>query len=981
MVKEPTEIDFKELEKSLGGKLKLDHLSKMIYSTDASVYMEKPVAIALPESEEDLVALVGFANKSGVALIPRGAGTSLAGQVVGKGMVIDFSIMNKILNFDQDKKEVTVQPGVVRDELNTYLKPYKLFFSPITSTANRAMIGGMVGNNSCGTNSIKYGSTRDKIVSVKTVLYDGEVAILQEEFPGMITNEGFQRTYDLIKNKTIDLLIPEKTKNLIKDKYPNSDVTRRNTGYALDYLSNCQPFNENGPGFNLAKLIAGSEGTLALFSEITLKLDSLPPPHGVVVAVHFDQLMDSFLGTQVAMKHKPYACEMMDKIILDCTKENIQQKENRFFIQGDPEGLLMVEYRDDSIQQCDDWADELIADFGDSKLGYAFSRVYDADITKVWSLRSSGLGVLANIPGDEKAVACIEDTAVSVQNLPQYMEELQTLMASFGQKAVYYAHAGAGEIHLRPLLNLKTKKGIADFYKISKATAELVKKYGGSLSGEHGDGRVRSPFIPLVLGEEIYQLLEKVKDIWDPNNIFNPGKIVRAGRMDVDLRTFDGQTTPAMDTMYDFSKSGGFLRLAEKCNGSGDCRKLPLSGGTMCPSYHATRDEKDTTRARANTLRSLLVENGSDGLHAEELSDVLELCLSCKACSSECPSNVNMTLLKSEVLYQKGKKSGFPLRSKIFGNFGRLFKFGSKTPAFANLVLSIQPVEWIIKKVFGIAGRRSLPKIASKSLYQWYIESYSPNAENKNSLYLFVDEFTNYLEPIIGIKAIKLLHSLGYNVLVIDHPESGRAAMSKGLLSYARKVAEENVKIFSPLINTEIPLVGIEPSAILSFVDEYPILVSEDLKMIAQNLSENVFLIEDFLCQELEKGKFNEGLFDEKAKKIIYHGHCHQKSLSKKESATMVLSLPKNHDVHKLNTGCCGMAGSFGYEKEHFEISKKIANLSLIPSVQAADKNTIIAASGTSCRHQIFDLTGKYALHPAEVLYDSLRNRSLGSFE
>jgi Fe-S oxidoreductase len=581
--------------------------------------------------------------------------------------------------------------------------------------------------------------------------------------------------------------------------------------------------------------------------------------------------------------------------------------------------------------------------------------------------------VLANIPGDKKAVACIEDTAVDVQDLPDYMDDFAAMMKSFNQEAIYYAHAGAGEIHLRPILDLKTTKGKEDFYNISKSTAELVKKYRGSLSGEHGDGRVRAPFIPLVMGEDVYKLFSEIKQIWDPDNIFNPGKIVNALPMQDSLRTDQICQDHALVTKYNFQEAGGMLRLAEKCNGSGDCRKLPLSGGTMCPSYHATRDEKDSTRARANVLRELLTAKGKYAFSSQELADVLDLCLACKACTSECPSNVNMTLLKSESLYQRGLLDGFPLRSKIFGNFGRLFHLGSKLPKITNWVLQGKWVQIALKSIFGIAKERSLPIVANTTLRKW-IKTYQQSGSRSNSVYLFCDEFTNYLEPQIGVKAVKLLNAIGYYVKVIDHPESGRASMSRGLLDHAAQLAEENIKAFRQLINDNQPLIGIEPSAILSFREEYPRLASAELRDDAQKLKKNTFLIEEFLAILVEEGKIKSNIFDTKPRNIIYHGHCHQKSLSQEKYALQILSIPSGHTVTRLDTGCCGMAGSFGYEKEHIEISKKIANISLIPSINNAETSTTIVASGTSCRHQIKDMSARRAFHPVEVLHSALVN-------
>ena len=968
-----------KLANQLTGELHFDSLMRTLYATDASAYQEMPLAVALPKTEADIKALIAFARKHNTSIIPRTAGTSLAGQCVGDGIVVDVSkYFTKIIEFNKAEGWVRVQPGVVRDQLNHFLKPHGFFFSPITSTANRAMIGGMVGNNSSGTTSIVYGTTREHVLALKTVLSDGSEAVFKAI--DLATFKEKQQQDNLegkIYQHIHEELSQQKIQQNIITNFPKPAIHRRNTGYAVDYLLKTQPFEGGKDHFNFCKLLCGSEGTLAFTTEIKIHVDPLPAPYDIVVAAHFESIKDSMKATQFAMQHSPTACELMDKIILDCTKDNIEQSKNRFFIEGDPEGVLMIEFRGQDAVEAEARANALIADLKEKGLGFAFPKVYPPNTKKVWALRSAGLGLLSNIPGDKKATTCIEDTAVALEDLADYISDFEEMLAGFGQKSVYYAHAGAGEIHLRPVLNLKTTEGNEQFRAISLATAKLVKQYQGSLSGEHGDGRLRGEFIPMMVGDENYELFKRIKNTWDSQHLFNPGKIVNAPPMNTVMRYEPTKPTPTFDTILDFSDTGGILQLAEKCNGSGDCRKLPLSGGTMCPSYMATRNEKETTRARANTLRTFLTENTkANPFDHEEIKEVMDLCLSCKGCTSECPSNVDMSSLKAEFLHQYYQTNGVPLRAKAFANINKLNGLGAILPSISNFFLSNGLTGGLMKKMLGVAPKRSLPTIQKTSLRKWY-QQHAPKlaikGEFKGQVYLFCDEFTNYNDTPIGIKAIQLLTKLGYSVKIVDHPESGRAALSKGLLPMAQKVAIENVAIFSKLISSTTPLIGIEPSAILSFRDEYPRLVAEKDRVKAKALSKNVLLIDEFITQEIELGNITSEQFTKEKRQILLHGHCHQKALSSVNHSAWLLGLPENYSVEVIPSGCCGMAGSFGYEAEHYDVSMQVGELVLFPAVRQSKKGVIIAAPGTSCRHQIADGTGRKGLHPVEVLYNAIK--------
>ena len=657
-----------QLHKSLKGEVLFDDLHKTLYATDASVYRKIPFAVAFPKDENDIKVLIDFANKNSITLIPRTAGTSLAGQCVGDGIVVDVSKhFTNILEFDEQHKTITLQPGIVRDSLNVFLKPFGLFFGPNTSTSNRCMIGGMVGNNSSGSTSIKYGVTRDKVLKIDAILSDGSTATFEEISSDEFIEKSKEKTLEGAIYKSIYTeLTSESTQEEIKHEFPKETIHRRCTGYAIDEFLKSDLFGGSEPTINVAKLLTGSEGTLAFSTAITLQLDDIPPKESIMVCSHFKSINESLKATLIAMNHTLYNCELMDKTILDCTKNNRELAKNRFFLQGDPEAVLMLEVSANTISEAEVLADKLIKDLEKNNFGYHHPKVYGNDISKVHYLRKAGLGALGNMVGDMKAVACIEDTAVALEDLPNYIEEFTKIMAKYQQNAVYYAHAGAGELHLRPILNLKKSEDVVLFRKITTETAQLVKKYQGSFSGEHGDGIVRAEFIPMMIGENNYQLLRRIKKAFDPNNIFNKGKITDAFPMDKSLRYEIDRVEPQIDTIQDFSDSEGIIKLAEKCNGSGDCRKPVEAGGTMCPSYRATKNEKETTRARANTLREVLTNNSAaNKFDSKELKEVLDLCLSCKACASECPSNVDIATMKAEFLYQYQETNGYSFRSKL----------------------------------------------------------------------------------------------------------------------------------------------------------------------------------------------------------------------------------------------------------------------------------------------------------------------------
>ncbi|MDB9961567.1 FAD-binding protein [Oceanihabitans sp.] len=965
-----------QIETQLSGTIYFDELMRSIYATDASVYRKLPLAVAFPKDEHDIIKLIAFAETNNTSLIPRTAGTSLAGQCVGDGIVVDVSKhFTKILNVNEKDKTVTVQPGVVRDQLNSFLKPLGLFFGPNTSTSNRCMIGGMVGNNSSGTTSIQYGVTRDKVIELHTILSDGSKAVF-----GKLTSEEFQNktTLNTLEGQIYKCIQSELKSNDVQSQiinaFPNPNIHRRNTGYAIDELVNTEVFSASTEEFNMCKLLAGSEGTLAFTTQITLKLNKLPPSESIMVAAHFKSISDCLQSVENVMQHNLHTCEMMDKTILDLTKHNKQQEENRQFIQGDPLAILMCEVRGHTFEDARLQAEKLLETLTNQGFSYANPMLLGNDITKAMELRKAGLGLLGTMVGDKKSVACIEDTAVALPDLANYIDEFTSLMKTYNQNAVYYAHAGAGELHLRPILNLKKKEDVALFREITSDVAKLVKKYKGSMSGEHGDGIVRAEFIPLMIGEENYNILKRIKTTFDPQNIFNPGKIVDAFPMDEDLRYTPNRIEPKIDTLLDFSKSQGILREAEKCNGSGDCRKLPEFGGTMCPSYRATKNEKDTTRARANALREFLTHSEkANKFNHQELKEVFDLCISCKACASECPSSVDVASLKAEFQYQYQLSNGISWRTKVFAYNNKLNQVGSRFPKFTNFIFSNNITSSLLKRALGIAAERSLPLISNKSLDKEFQNATIQlvSEKEKKTIFLFNDEFTNFLDTTIGVDAILLLTKLNYRVKLVKHEESGRALISKGLLKQAKNIANKNVSIFKDVITSETPLIGIEPSAIFTFKDEY--LKLADDKTSAEKIAEHTYLIEEFIQQEIKLGNITASQFTDEAKTIKFHGHCHQKALANQLSSFDILNLPENYKVTIIPSGCCGMAGSFGYEKEHYDVSMQIGEQTLFPAIRRAKNEVLIAANGTSCRHQIKDGTQRKALHPITILKNAIK--------
>lgn len=1024
-------------------RLYTDSLHKIAYATDASVYREMPYGVAYPETIEDIHELIRMARERKTHLIPRAGGTSIAGQVVGSGIVVDISKhWNHILEINQKERWARVEPGVVRDELNNALKPYGLFFSPETSTSNRCCIGGMFGNNSCGTHSLVYGSTRHHVLEAKAVLSDCSVEEIKKyrirELESRFGDDFWKKKkheylIESIYAQLISFALQQDIAGLIKSNFPDKDLRRRSCGYAIDEViedltDSDAPFEDRT--INLCKLLAGSEGTLAFITEIKVSLDVLPPKEIMVVCGHCDALNKSFEANLVALKHHPTAIELMDGDILELSKGNAEQQKNSFFVEGDPAALLITELRAETREELDAKAEKLEKDLLDSGLVYLNTRVYGADVQKVWALRKAGLGILGGMKGDAKPMGVIEDTAVAPKYMPAYMKDFQEMTKRLGANVVYYGHISTGELHLRPIINLKTQEGQKLFRNLATETAMLVKKHRGSISGEHGDGRLRGEFIEMLYGEKTYQLMREVKKCWDPEGMLNLHKIVDTLPMDSMLR-FD------VDQQYDIEKTIGsnhtyfnwkaafdectapgatgaksqvnaLMCSIEQCNGAGDCRKSNIIGGTLCPAYKVSGDELKTTRARANVLREILTRGNvtqkaqisqnnnvpqkekksqkvGSPLENKEIKEVLDSCLACKGCKSECPSNVDMTRLRAEVLQHYYDRNGTPLRSFMVARMAQIEKLGFMIRPLYNFFASWNLSSYLIKKVISFSSKRQIPTLSRYSMRQLMKKEQTNYriSRPKKKVYLFADEFTNLQEAELGLIFAKLLMRLGYKVEIPKHVESGRAAISKGCLKYAKKFAERNVALLADRISDNHPLIGIEPSCILSFRDEYPDLVVPENRNKARALAKNCLLYDEFLLKEVESGNILAEEFNQAAIEIWLHGHCHQKALVGVDKTARVLQqLLAGAKVNVIPSGCCGMAGSFGYEKEHYETSLAIGEMILFPAVRkamAANDSTpaIVAAPGTSCRQQILDGTGIKAVHPIEVLYKFLKDNKV----
>jgi len=947
-----------ELKQYVKGEVRFDRFSRVLYSTDASIYEIEPIGVVIPKGEEDVAAVVRIARENGVPILPRGGGTSLAGQAVGRAVVVDMSkFMNRILEVNPEGQWVRVQPGIVLDELNAHLRPSGLFFAPDVAPSNRATIGGMVGNNSCGARSIIYGKTVDHVEELRVLLAGGEEVVLKP-----LTKEAFQAKAKL---KTLEgqiyrevQRIVEANRDEILTRYPK--IMRRVGGYNLD------EFVKDGE-LNLAKLVVGSEGTLATVLEVKLNLVPRPKMAALTI-VHFREFLEAMEATNEILPFGPSAVELIDKMIIDLTRETLEYARRMTFVQGDPEALLLVEFYGTSLGELRAKVEGMEERLRRKGFGYAFVKVFDQEEqVNVWKVRKAGLGLLQGVRGDRKPIAFVEDTAVSPEHLPQYIRRFREILKEHGTTAGYYGHTSVGCIHIRPMINLKEVREIEKMRSIAEAIRDLVLEYGGAMSAEHGDGLARSQWNEKLFGPALYQAFKEVKRAFDPQGIMNPGKIVDAPPMTENLRYGPSYRTLPLKTYLSFEREGGFARAVELCNGMGVCRKK--LEGTMCPSYMVTLEEEHSTRGRANLLRAVL----SGKLPPEELSgkrlfEALDLCLECKGCKGECPSNVDMAKLKYEFLAHYYEANPRPLRSKLFGSVELLNKLGSRFAPFSNWVMGTRLARLALHRLVGIAPERTLPPFARPTFPEWFAERRVKPTGRRGKVVLFPDTFMTYNYPEIGKAAVRVLEAAGFEVILPEKTCCGRPMISKGMLKEVKANARYNVEKLSAYANQGIPIVGCEPSCLLTFRDEYPDLIDDERATL---VAKDSFLLEEFLLRLHEKGELDLR-FNGSKRKLLFHGHCHQKALVGSAPSLKVLRLP-GFEVEEVDSGCCGMAGSFGYEAEHYEISMAVGERRLFKAIRERGSEVEIVANGVSCRQQIVHGTGRRAKHIAEVLADALK--------
>lgn len=943
-----------------------DLLTRQLYAQDASMYQEIPKGVSFPKSGKEIQQLVEQANRQKFSITARSAGTSLAGQATGGGVIMDVSRhMNQILTLDTGHKIAHVQPGVIRDTLNREAEKEELLFGPDTATTNRCMIGGMIGNNSSGSFSIKHKTTREHTLEIEAVLSDGSIAHFKPLTPEELEAKKKLNSLEGFIYRSMLKLI-ERNWELIRNSYPHPEIIRRNTGYALDKLCEMQPFNPEGRKFNLCELLCGSEGTLAM--TVSAKLNLVPKDrHQVLIVPQFETLEEAMLATVEIVGFEPAAVELVDHIILDATKGNIEQRKNRFFLEGEPRYLLITQFEGNSIEELHQKARNLAVRLQEKSLGYAYPVISEADeMKRVWNLRKAGLGLLMGLGEDGRSPSFCEDTAVRVQDLPDYVKEFRAILKKHQTNCVFYAHASVGELHLRPQIDIHSEAGLQKMKVMAEEIADLVKKYNGSLSGEHGDGRVRAPYIKKILGEDMVTVLRQVKEIWDPNYIFNPGKIVNPKPIDEDLRFSPTYKKPEPGTVFAWRKEGDFGSAMELCNGAGVCRKLAESGGTMCPSYMATKDEKDSTRGRANVFRQVFSGEDPKGYESEELKEALDLCLSCKACKSECPANVDMAKMKAEFSNGWHQKNGSTLKERFFADAAKVFPLASITPNISNKITGSVMGKKVLEKVFGIDARRDLPQFSKQAFKSWFKKHRQNGAvHSTEKVVLFVDVFTNYNDPEIGEAAVLVLEKMGYEVILPKAMETGRPQLSKGFLEEAQEICQSVIAEFREYSEAGIPIVGLEPSEILTVRDEFLELCTGEQLPVAQNIAEHSYLFEEFVANNKHRlSPQHENV------RVTLHGHCHAKALVGNEPTVAALTAA-GYKVEILETGCCGMAGSFGYEKDHYEVSQEIGELVLFPSLREKE-NPLVCAPGFSCRHQIKDGVDIKSFHPAELIYRSI---------
>ena len=938
------------------GDVRFDAFSKRLYSTDASMYQVEPIGVVLPRHVGDVQAVIEVANRTNTPILARGGGTSLTGQTVNRALVLDFSrSMDQILEVNEEELWVRVQPGVVQDELNAHVRPRGLLFGPDTSTSNRATLGGMLGNNSGGSHSIAYGLTVDHVLELTALLADGTRAVLREfhadalrarcAAPGL-EGQIYRETLRLGRDHAGE----------VRARYPRH--WRRVAGYNLNEV------HPEGP-LNLARVVVGSEGTLLTIVEAKMRLVRRPQATALCV-IHYREIQDALESSEAILGTGPYAVELTDKLILGLARDNLEQRGRMGFVQGDPGAILIVEYAGESAAEVQGKIDALERLRQRERFGYAAHvAVEPAEQQSIWKLRKAGLGLLLGMKGDRKPIAFVEDTAVDPRDLPKFVPRFREILSKHDAQAAYYGHCSVGCLHIRPVIDLKTPRGLAQVRAIADEITDLVLEFGGTISSEHGDGRARSPFLERVYGPRLMHAFRDLKQAFDPRNLLNPGNIVGSPGLTEHLRYGAQYTTWQPQTLLDFSSQGGFAAAVELCNGVGVCRKT--LEGTMCPSYMATKDEEHSTRGRANALRAVLSGTAPAAeLTGRRLHEVMDLCLECKGCKAECPANVDMAKLKYEFLAHYHAANGLPLRNRLFGRIEAVSRLGARMAPLVNWMSGLAPSRVLLEKVVGIDRRRPLPTLASQTFPAWFRARVAPVEAPRGEVVLFHDTFVTYNYPQIGRATVQLLEAAGYRVTLADKKCCGRPLISKGMLAEARDHAAWNVERLRPYAERGVPIVGLEPSCLLTLRDEYvDLLRSAGARAVAAQ----ALLFDEFLARERARGLSL--AFRPVARGALLHGHCHQKALV--GTAPTVAALRwAGLEVTEVDSGCCGMAGSFGFEREHYDMSVWLGNRRLAPAVRAAGPDVEVVAPGVSCRQQIEHLTGRRAKHPAEVLWESL---------
>lgn len=972
------------LKKRIEGEVRFDSYSRLLYSTDASIYQIEPVGVVIPKSMADVEATVEIAVDWEVPILPRGGGTSLSGQSIGPAIVIDFSkYLHEIVEIDVDRRRVRVQPGVVLDQLNAAVAGHGLQFGPDVATSSRANLGGMIGNNSAGSHSIRYGKTVDHVLELSVLLSNGRPArfgpLSLHEWGEVCNLPGLEGSI----YRTVDQIVSE-NRDEIERRFPK--ILRRVSGYNLDQFLACAHRREtarsethsrhadstaarNGtppPTLNLSKLIVGSEGTLAVVTEALLNLVPLPRHRGLVM-VHYDRLDAALESLADILPCQPSAVEMIDRMMLELAASNLEASRHLQPVRGKPDAVLLVEFADDELAVVQDRLARL-----DSRLarrcdvGDRVVAVDPAAREGLWRVRNAGMGLLYGIPGRRKPISFVEDTAVAPERLPDFARRFRKILESHGTRGSFYGHASVGCLHIRPLLDLKDAADVETMRIIAEEIADLVLEFGGAMSGEHGDGLARSMWNEKLFGPTLYQSFRRLKAAFDPKGLLNPGKIVDASDMREQLRFARGYQLREPTTVLDFSRQGGIGPAVELCNGAGACRKLRL--GTMCPSYMVTREEEHSTRGRANALRAALSGGLPDGLADHRLFEILDLCLMCKGCKAECPSNVDLAALKAEFLHQYYQHHSRPPGTRLIAHVRRLNELGGLWPRLTNVVLQSPAFRWLLERVAGIDQRRVLPLLAPVSLYSWWRRHQpAPSAAKRGRVILWDDCFTAHHEPQVAQAAIGLLERAGYAVELANVGCCGRPLISKGLLTDARELARRNVAALARRVGPDVPLLGCEPSCLLTFLDEYRAL---RLGADADRVAAASHLVDSWVAERIGNSP-SELVWRPRQETVLVHGHCHQKALVGMTGTVRALQCIPGLDARLLDVGCCGMAGSFGYEREHYDLSVAIAERGLLAA--SRDRPTApVLASGFSCRCQLYDLDRRSARHPIELLAEQV---------